>query len=444
MFRQFAAVVLITVSLVWAAPLMAEPAAAPASTGFKPLMGSLELAEGDSIVFLGDSITHQCLYTQYLEDYFITRYPKMRLKFHNAGISGDRAADALARFDGDVAQYKPKYVTILLGMNDGSYKQWDASIFAAYEKGMTQILDRLEAIGAKAIPMGPTILDSRAVAMKAPAQIDSDRARYYNAVMAYYGAWQREQAMNRGLAYVDMWGPLMQVTLAERAKDPKFTLVRDAVHPDAPGQAIMAYAVLEDLKASRGVSSITAGYTGDKWVVNATGGKVEAIEGSGDSVAFTFTADALPWVLPEEAQPGIKLVHGPHRLSNEKIRVVGLPPGKYELKIDGQVVGVYPHGALAGKIELQDNPKTPQYQQALAVAMLNKERNEKAVRPLRNHWHALKASSRKMNPEQLAAWRKNEFEPKLPALRAACDEYLARVYDAAQPKARRYEVRRVN
>jgi len=39
----------------------------------KPL-GKLDLQEGDSIVFLGDSITHQRLYTQYVEDFFYTRW----------------------------------------------------------------------------------------------------------------------------------------------------------------------------------------------------------------------------------------------------------------------------------------------------------------------------------------------------------------------------------
>jgi hypothetical protein len=54
-------------------------------------------ADGDTFVFLGDSITAQGLYTQYLETYFYTRYPHLRLKFHNAGVSGDTAADALER-----------------------------------------------------------------------------------------------------------------------------------------------------------------------------------------------------------------------------------------------------------------------------------------------------------------------------------------------------------
>jgi lysophospholipase L1-like esterase len=92
---------------------------------------SLDLEDGDTMVFLGDSITHQCLYTQYVENFFHTRYPERRIHFHNAGVSGDRAADALARFDDDVAAFQPKYVTILLGMNDGSYEDYQPDTFAS-------------------------------------------------------------------------------------------------------------------------------------------------------------------------------------------------------------------------------------------------------------------------------------------------------------------------
>jgi len=81
----------------------------------KTTVSKIELNDGDTLVFLGDSITHQCLYTQYVEDFFYTRFPNKRIKFHNAGVSGDRNKDALVRFDRDVASFKPKYVTILLG-----------------------------------------------------------------------------------------------------------------------------------------------------------------------------------------------------------------------------------------------------------------------------------------------------------------------------------------
>ena len=59
-------------------------------------LAKLELRDGDGIVFLGDSITHQCLYTQYVEDYFFTRFPQMRLRFHNSGVGGDRCSDAFS------------------------------------------------------------------------------------------------------------------------------------------------------------------------------------------------------------------------------------------------------------------------------------------------------------------------------------------------------------
>ena len=36
-------------------------------------LDTIELGYNDTLVFLGDSITHQCLYTQYVEDYYYTR-----------------------------------------------------------------------------------------------------------------------------------------------------------------------------------------------------------------------------------------------------------------------------------------------------------------------------------------------------------------------------------
>ena len=93
----------------------------------------IELQDGDTLVFCGDSITHQCLYSQYVETFFYTRYPERRIRFHNASVGGDRVGDALARFHIDIAPYKPKYVTILLGMNDGTYQHFNHDVFKTYD-----------------------------------------------------------------------------------------------------------------------------------------------------------------------------------------------------------------------------------------------------------------------------------------------------------------------
>jgi lysophospholipase L1-like esterase len=142
-----------------AASASVPPPAAPPEPP-KLIVDVIDPKDGDTVVFLGDSITHQCLYTQYVEDYFYTRYPKARIRFHNAGVGGDRAKDALNRFDEDVAAYKPKYVTILLGMNDGTYTDFQKPVFDTYQRDMNTVLDRIAEIGAVAVPMTPTMHDA--------------------------------------------------------------------------------------------------------------------------------------------------------------------------------------------------------------------------------------------------------------------------------------------
>ena len=69
----------------------------------------------------------------------------------------------------------------------------------------------------------------------------------------------------------------------------------------------------------------------------------------------------------------------PPNLSAEKLAVRSLAPGTYELKIDGAAVGRWTDAELAAGIDLGENPKTPQYQQALEVAMLAGESFRDAV-----------------------------------------------------------------
>ena len=427
----------------------AQPAAA--TSAFKTVVTQIDLKDGDTLVFLGDSITHQCLYTQYVEDFFYTRFPQLRIRFHNAGVSGDRAADALARFDADVAWYKPRYVTILLGMNDGSYRDFDRDVFETYQRDMSTLLDRVAEIGATAIPMTPTMHDARAARLRGkPVE---PRDTYYNGVLALYGAWLREVAQVRGLGFVDMYSPLNQLTLAERKKDADFTLIKDAVHPNEPGQVVMAAAIISDMCPRGGVSSITIQDKAGK--LAATGnGQLTDFSADDRGVRFSFTAKALPWVLPPEAALGYRLISAGHRYSMEAFTARNLKPGKYELKIDGQSIGTWADTQLAFRLELEANEKTPQYQQALAVALLNKERNAKAVHPLRGMWLQMKrrqltqAAAKKDAQSAVAQaefekWQVEEFQPGVDKLKALVAEYDERIYRLNQPVARKYELIRV-
>jgi len=416
---------------------------------FKTPVTSIDLQDGDALVFLGDSITHQCLYTQYVEDYFYTRYPGLRLHFHNAGVSGDKAADALDRFDEDVVPFHPKYITVLLGMNDGSYQHFNHDVFAAYEKGMTELTDRMEALGATAIFMGPTMYDARVASVRPPRWLKDEEqitqaTRYYNAVLAFYGTWVRDTALARGAGYVDLLGPLNYHTTQQRLENPAFTLIADAVHPGPDGHAVMAFELLEQMNADRSVSGVTASWKANgSWRVASPDGEVTDVVGEGETLRFTYTAEALPWVLPPDAKLGYKITKSGHKMSNERLTVRGLNPGKYRLRIDGIEVGQYSNTQLGSKVELQSNEKTPQYQQALAVAMLNKERNDAAVHPLRQQWVQRKVKRRKKlqeyDPEAYAQFYA-AFETEVVRLLKKKTEYEERIYELAQPKARVYEI----
>ena len=104
------------------------------------------LKDGDRVVFYGDSITDQRLYTTFTETYVLTRFPKLDVSFVHSGWGGDRVTGGGGgpidlRLRRDVFAYKPTVMTIMLGMNDGSYRAFDEKIFDAYATGYQHIID---------------------------------------------------------------------------------------------------------------------------------------------------------------------------------------------------------------------------------------------------------------------------------------------------------------
>jgi len=430
------------------------PATAPRT------VSKLDLQEGDTLVFLGDSITHQCLYTQYIEDFFYTRFPDRHIHFHNAGVSGDQTTDALTRFEDDTAKFKAKYVAILLGMNDGHYQDFSLETFHTYTAGMEEIIAQIRKSGAIPIALSPTMFDHHQLALQLK---NNPKFRFrnlpfssqYNSLMAFYGAWLRETAGADHIPFINLWGPLNDFTSTGRRTNPDFSLVEDSIHPGGAGHVIMACSILSQLPPTRRtVSNISITHSGKNWKSSKGVTNLKVSENA-DKVSFTFLASSLPWVVPPglsdyeisrgETTPaslGYKLTAAGHRLSNERLRIAGLAPGAYQLTIDGKPVGKFNHLALGSKVELQANSNTPQYQQAMSVAVLNRERNDKAVRPMRDTWARIKGLRRK-NDEVLFQKTYPELLQRIKELQEAAAVYEGRIYQAAHPQARTYQLNRV-
>src|SRR5262249_55763683 len=104
------------------------------------------LKDGDRVVFYGDSITEQRLYTTYVEHYCTTHYPDRRITFINTGWGGDKVTGndcqpcagvgGLARIKRDLLDHHPTVVTLLFGMNDGQYQDFNAATMNVYEDGL--------------------------------------------------------------------------------------------------------------------------------------------------------------------------------------------------------------------------------------------------------------------------------------------------------------------
>ena len=79
----------------------------------QPSAPAFALKAADKVVFYGDSITAQRLYTRFVEDFVVSRYPQMRIEFYNAGVSGDtveggHAGSMETRVKRDVLPWRPE------------------------------------------------------------------------------------------------------------------------------------------------------------------------------------------------------------------------------------------------------------------------------------------------------------------------------------------------
>ena len=105
----------------------------------------------------GDSITAQRLHTNYIEAFYRTRHPEWHLHFRNSGIGGNRTGSVLARFDYDVAAWKPTIVSIELGMNDVNGTVED------YIKGMRELIAKIRALPAQPVLISSSPVDDGSI-----------------------------------------------------------------------------------------------------------------------------------------------------------------------------------------------------------------------------------------------------------------------------------------
>ena len=421
------------------------------ATAVGQLTADFAIRDGDRVVFLGDSITEQRLYTTYIEAYALTRHPDWKLSFRNVGWGGDTAwlrqrahpdegrlfaaegpsldsmvVDSVGRGLGrDVLPLKPTFVTVKFGMNDHSYQAFRPDIFRAYARSQSEIAQVLGKNGARVAFLTPQPIEER--------RPDPDQdAR--NQSLRRFSDGLKDVASQGGAAFVDQFAPYLNLMLAERAKDPKaFIGGGDDVHPGPAGQTLMAWAVLKGLGATATVSKaeIQAGSLKS----TAEGCTLEGVSAADGGVSFDRLDQALPMPVDTRGEAALKLAPVLDELSRYELKVSGLTEGHYEVTIDGESALKTTAADLATGVNLS-NAGGPVTQQSREVLSLVFHKNNLYFDRWRNvQLYGFPGWAK--GPEVEA---KKEAELKRLDAEIAADE--AKIEAARKPRKHRFSVRK--
>jgi lysophospholipase L1-like esterase len=390
------------------------------------------LKDGDRVVFYGDSITDQRLYTTFVETYALTRFPRRDVTFVHSGWGGDRVTGGGGgpidrRLERDVFAYKPTVLTIMLGMNDASYRAFDDKIFQTYATGYEHIL---EAVKARLPDVRITVIQ--------PSPFDdvTQPPRFeggYNAVLVRYGEYLKELANRQHVDLADLNSPVVAALLKAKETDAALAqkIIPDRVHPGPGGHLLMAAALLDAWDAPATVSAVTIDAGGETpRATAAENAKVTDLAATAGRLSWTQEDAALPMPI-DRNDPVIALAVRSSdvmdQLNQQPLRVTNAKAAKYTLTIDGQEVGSFTREGLAEGINLAEH-RTPMAQQAAEVH---------ALTLLHNNAHFVRW-------RQLQVPFQDEERPQLKGALAGLDNLerglVAQQRAAAQPRPHRFEL----
>lgn len=333
------------------------------------------LRSGDRVVFYGDSITEQNLYTTFVETYCVSRFPNLRLSFVNSGWGGDRVTGGGGgpidtRIPRDILAYKPTVVTICLGMNDGGYRPFDPALFKTYVDGYRHIIETLLA----------RLPGVRITLLTASAFDDVTRAPAfpggYNSVLVAYGQAVRRLAQEYNLTIADTNAPLVALLARAVVADPGLApkIIPDRVHPSPSGHFLMAAALLKAWHAPALVASTTIDASSGA-AMRTEGCRVSGVSSTQGGIRFTLADCRSPWPIPRGPDhPRAALVLGQttldHDLNVDVLRVTGLTAPEYRLTVGGAFVANLTRQELEQGVNLASLASFPTSSQANTILAL--------------------------------------------------------------------------
>ena len=173
-------------------------------------------------------------YVAQVDGLLMSAYPAHQIRISNMGVSGNTVRDLLGRWQSDVLDLTPDWVSVMIGIND-VWRQFDLPrqseihvLPAEYETGLDQLVARTKPLVQGLVLMTPFFIES--------LRDDAMRRR-----MDEYGAIVKRLAAKHGAILVDTQAAFDRVL----AHTHSAAIGWDRVHPNHVGHTVLARAFLD-------------------------------------------------------------------------------------------------------------------------------------------------------------------------------------------------------
>ena len=339
------------------------------------------LRDGDTVVFLGDSITAARIYSRIVENYTLLRFPDRRVRFINRGHGGETAAGAVDRLDRDVFANHATVLIIAYGVNDIGW-----GVYADEEHKQRY----LQGIAPSCA------LSLRRSGLHLFGGLRRRRTE------EFWGCATRMAALRElGEHSIDVQRTMRSIQ--QRIWDHNARLddesrhvslhAADGVHLNDLGQLAMAYAILKGLDAPADVSSAAVHFeTGE--VEAAENCRISDVVRHEDRLEFTRLDSGLPFNNGLFYALNYAWVPVPSDLARYMLTVSGLPERRYDVSANGRGIGTYTARQLADGVNVAFattnawEPGGPWDAQASTLALVTESKdNTQTAAYLRRHYN---------------------------------------------------------
>jgi lysophospholipase L1-like esterase len=209
---------------------------------------ALKIAKGSKLLMIGDSITDcgraqpvgeglgEALgrgYVSLVAAALGAAHPEREIRVVNMGTSGHQVRQLQERWQRDVLDQKPDWLSIMIGIND-VWRQFDSPLRPEIHVRLPEYRRTLNELVAAAKP------GLQGLVLMTPYMIEPSRKDAMRATMDRYGAVVRELARKHGAIFVDTQAAFDHVL---RHVHP-MALAWDRVHPNLTGHMVLARAFL--------------------------------------------------------------------------------------------------------------------------------------------------------------------------------------------------------